>query len=453
MKIILAQPMGYLFSIGGAHKANRVLMEGLAERGHFCRVLSPINFTGSLSALGEDMRHEQLREQLAQRGINLTSTSEGDSFQLKGVDVRLPIDYVTLCAQFYEHVRKVDPTWILVSEDTAHLILAAALEAAPSRVVYISHSPSSLPFGPDCFSPDSSKEELLGRAAAIITVSDYMKDYIKRYSGLESVVLRFPVYGAGPYPVFGRFDFDNGFVTMINPCAIKGISILLELARRFPQIRFACVVTWGTVKSELKALEELPNMTILRPSENMDEVLCQTRVLVAPSLWGEAFGQVVVDAMLRGIPVLASNSGGLPEAKLGVDYVLPVKQVERYEEFRNEKSQLDHRAVIPHQDTEPWAAALQQLVSDRDCYERVSKQSRDAALEFVSRLDIDTFEKFLEELAPTEKVNGQEARSDRRMPRANRVDNLVGNLLPVDRALLKERLKGRLREAMTERRS
>jgi len=39
------------------------------------------------------------------------------------------------------------------------------------------------------------------------------------------------------------------------------------------------------------------------------------------------------------------------------------------------------------------------------------------------------------------------------MPRANRVDNLVGNLLPVDRALLKERLKGRLREAIAERRS
>ncbi len=453
MKIILAQPMGYLFSIGGAHKANRVLMEGLAERGHYCRALSPRNFMGSLSAFAEEGKLEDLREQLAERGIYLTSSAEGDAFQLNGVDVRLPVDYVAMCAQFREHVREVDPTWILVSEDTAHLIVAAALEASPSRVVYVSHSPSSLPFGPGCFSPDPAKEELLGRAAAIITVSDYMRGYIKRWSGLESVVLRFPVYGPGPYPDFGRFDFDNGFVTMINPCAIKGISILLELARRFPQIRFASVVTWGTVKSELKALEELPNMTILQPSENMDEVLGQTRVLLAPSLWGEAFGQVVIDAMLRGIPVLASDSGGLPEAKLGVDYVLPVKQVERYEEFRNEKSQLDHVPVIPQQDIEPWDAALRQLVSNRDRYERVSRQSRDAALEFVSRLSIDTFENFLGNLAATERVNGEQARSDKRKPHADKVDGFVGSLLPGHRALLRERLRARLIEAISERRT
>ena len=47
-----------------------------------------------------------------------------------------------------------------------------------------------------------------------------------------------------------------------------------------------------------------------------------TRILLVPSLWGEAFGLVVVEAMLRGIPVLASNVGGLVEAKLGVDYIL-----------------------------------------------------------------------------------------------------------------------------------
>ena len=449
MKIILAQPMGYLFSIGGAHKANRVLMEGLAERGHYCRALSPRNFMGSLSAFAEEARLEEYSEQLAERGIYLIASSKGYAFQLNGVDVRLPIDYVALCAQFYEHVREIDPTWILVSEDTAHLVLAAALEASPSRVVYISHSPSSLPFGPDCFSPDPLKKALLSRAAAIITVSDYMKDYIKRWSGLESVVLRFPVYGAGPYPHFGRFDFDNGFVTMINPCAIKGISILLELAERFPQIRFASVVTWGTVKSELQALEALPNMTILQPSESMDEVLGQTRLLLAPSLWGEAFGQVVVDAMLRGIPVLASNSGGLPEAKLGVDYVLPVKQVERYEEIRNEKSQLDHVAVIPRQDIEPWDAALRLLVTDRDCYERVSKQSRDAAIEFVSKLSIDTFENFLEDLAQNAGADGEQGRSDQRKPRAD----MVSRLLPGHRALLKERLRARLIEAITERRT
>ena len=38
-----------------------------------------------------------------------------------------------------------------------------------------------------------------------------------------------------------------------------------------------------------------------------------------PSLW-QAFGRIVVEAM-HGIPVIASDAGGLAEAKLGVDYL------------------------------------------------------------------------------------------------------------------------------------
>ncbi len=35
-------------------------------------------------------------------------------------------------------------------------------------------------------------------------------------------------------------------------------------------------------------------------------------MLVVPSVWFEPFGMVVVDAMALGVPVVASNIGGLP---------------------------------------------------------------------------------------------------------------------------------------------
>ena len=35
--------------------------------------------------------------------------------------------------------------------------------------------------------------------------------------------------------------------------------------------------------------------------------------------------------MLRGIPVVASDAGGLVEAKLGTDFVIPVRSIEHYE--------------------------------------------------------------------------------------------------------------------------
>ena len=36
-----------------------------------------------------------------------------------------------------------------------------------------------------------------------------------------------------------------------------------------------------------------------------------------PSLWFEGFGLIAMEAMLRGLPVIASDSGGLEEAKAG----------------------------------------------------------------------------------------------------------------------------------------
>ena len=47
------------------------------------------------------------------------------------------------------------------------------------------------------------------------------------------------MYGEPPYPRFG--SFDEGYVLMVNPCVVKGISIFLALAERFPDIPFAAL--------------------------------------------------------------------------------------------------------------------------------------------------------------------------------------------------------------------
>jgi len=48
----------------------------------------------------------------------------------------------------------------------------------------------------------------------------------------------------GEYPNLGAST--NRFVTLVNPCAVKGIAILLELADSMPAVPFAAVPTWGT---------------------------------------------------------------------------------------------------------------------------------------------------------------------------------------------------------------
>jgi len=61
-------------------------------------------------------------------------------------------------------------------------------------------------------------------------------------------------------------------------------------------------------------LKRLPNVKIQAASENVDEILRLTRILIVPSVRPEAFNLVAMEAQLRGIPVLSTDVCGLSEA-------------------------------------------------------------------------------------------------------------------------------------------
>src|SRR5262249_13653803 len=159
-------------------------------------------------------------------------------------------------------------------------------------------------------------------------------------------------------------------------------------------------------------------------ARNIDDVLARTRVLLMPSLWYEGFGLIVMESMLRGIPVVASDSGGLVEAKHGTGYVIPVNTIERYEPVFDEHSM--PRPVIRHNDSAPWVTALRELLTDADAYQRESAASRTAALRFVGTLDAADLERYLTSLP---------ARAVKRSAQAT-----IESLSPEKRALLLERL-------------
>jgi glycosyltransferase involved in cell wall biosynthesis len=375
VKILLAESMSY-FGLGGACKATRGLMEGLAQRGHDCAVVS-VEEGSVLAAQDSKAVGAQGGVELERNGVKVFAAGSAQ-------------EQSTLLAKC---LRAFDPDWTLVCEHGVLLLVTALEEHDPSRVVVVAQSIiTDLPTEPAADLEDFIRS-LLGRAAGIITISDYMRDYIRRWSGLDSTIIHFPSYGSGPFTRFN--NFDSGYVTMINPCVYKGISIFLALARALPHVRFAAVPFWGTSAEDRVALEQLPNVTLLRPSPDLDDIFERTRVLLVPSLWGEAYGQVVVDAMLRGVPVLASNVGGLPEAKLGVDYVLPVNMIERYES----DGEAGALPVVPEQDVRPWEEALSRVLTDRALYEHLSLASREAALSFVGGLGPLPFERYFERLA------------------------------------------------------
>ena len=133
-------------------------------------------------------------------------------------------------------IREFQPDWVLVSsEDLGHGLLREAHHSAEGRVVYLAHTPQFFPFGPASWNPDPHAAELVARAAGVVAIGRHMAEYIERALGRRAVVIHPPIYGPGPFPNLARFE--RGLVAMINPCAVKGISIFLAVAARLPAIR------------------------------------------------------------------------------------------------------------------------------------------------------------------------------------------------------------------------
>jgi surfactin synthase thioesterase subunit/glycosyltransferase involved in cell wall biosynthesis len=386
MRILLAHNSQYYPAYGGGDKSNRLLVEALQARGHACRVVARTAAFGA-------REHEQYLVELAARGVTPLVGSGGVmTFLLRGVEVHVATHNPHLRAYLAEQIAAFDPHVILAStDDPAQLLLEAALRAGRARVVYLVRTTLAVPFGPDCAFPSAAKTDVLRRAGAVVGVSQYVADYIRRWSGIEAVHVPIALLEPGPYAELGRFD--NQFVTLVNPCAVKGIAILLGLAEAMPETHFAAVPTWGTNARDRAALAAHPNITVLHPVDDIDELLARTRVLLAPSLWAEARSRIVTEAMLRGVPVLAANVGGLPEAMRGVDYLLPVRPIVRYQARLDE--QMVPEAEIPEQDIGPWRDALTRLVTDRARYQELSRASRAAALDYAAHLGVEPFEELL----------------------------------------------------------
>jgi glycosyltransferase involved in cell wall biosynthesis len=264
---------------------------------------------------------------------------------------------------------------------------------------------------------------MVRQSAAIVAIGRHMGGYIEQHLGRRAEVIHPPIYGEPPFPRFG--SFNRGRILMINPSVVKGIRIFLALADRCPQYEFSALTGWATTAHDREQLLLRGNVTLLQSVPAIDDVLSQASLLLMPSLWYEGFGLIAMEAMLRGLPVIASNSGGLQEAKHGTGFVIPVRPIERFEPVFDETHM--PRAVEVEQDIEPWAEALETLLTDETTYLAEAESSRRAATAFVSRLRASDFEDMLLHLEPNTAADRATGRHD--------------HLSPVKRALLLQRLR------------
>jgi glycosyltransferase involved in cell wall biosynthesis len=396
MRILLTANASYRPPRGGATRSNLFWLDRLASRGHQCRIVC--------GAPGEGA------EWPPHASVAVLSVEE-PARRLQALRAE---------------IRDFQPDWVLVSsEDLGHGLLRQAHHSAEGRVVYLAHTPQFFPFGPASWNPDRHAADLVAQSAGIVTIGRHMAAYVERALGRPATVIHPPIYGEGPFPNFA--NFERGLITMINPCAVKGISIFLEVAGRLPAYRFGVVPGWGSTGEDRRALERLPNIEFLPNARHIDDLLARTRLLLMPSLWYEGFGLIAMEAMLRGLPVVASDSGGLQEAKRGSGYVIPVATIASYQPVYDEHAM--PKPVVPRNDAAPWVAAVSELLTDRAAYTRESAASREAAGRFVAGLDAGRMERYLLEL--------------RRGAVSRPGPATVESLSPEKRALLLERLHKR----------
>ncbi len=155
-------------------------------------------------------------------------------------------------------------------------------------------------------------------------------------------------------------------VTFINPYPAKGRDIAFAIAERCPDIPFAVCESWG-IHPELRAwlderLARLPNVALRPRTDDMKSIYRKAKILLAPSVWEEAWGRVATEAQFSGIPVVGSRQGGLPEAIGPGGTVLAIN--------------------APIGD---WVAAIRRLWDDPTHYARLSA----AALAHSDRLEVD----------------------------------------------------------------
>lgn len=214
-------------------------------------------------------------------------------------------------------------------------------------------------------------DDLLGMSAslahAFVANSEFTASRVEALFGVKSDVI---------VPSFIRENYtarrQGDYVTFINPHPKKGLELMIKVVHRLQHLKFLFVKAWTLSPAEEERLAELartfPNLTVRERTNDMRKIYAETKILVLPSLWEEAWGRVATEAHFSGIPVIGSSRGGIPEAIGPGGVILPADA-----------------------DAGDWARVVASVATDSDVYTRLSRAashySRRAQLDLETQME------------------------------------------------------------------
>jgi glycosyltransferase involved in cell wall biosynthesis len=316
--------------VGGSELSTHDLCDSLAQAGASVGVLARVRPSGWLHT----------RTRLARRLLNRQAARD----MLMDYPVFRAGDPGTAVLEVLQRFR---PDVVIVHPDRAGAILKTLVAARQPTLVYLrdvefQHLEAGL--------PDTD-------TVGYVANSTFVRDAARAAYGIEPTVIP-PLIIKDRYWTAGTGDE----VLFVNPVSEKGVEMAFAIAALCPERRFRFIECWPLRDDERIALrrraEAAGNVVIQGTTRDMRSVYARARVVIVPSQWQEAWGRVVTEAQVSGIPVLASDVGGLPES-VGRGGIL----------------------FSPSDGASAWAATIERLYADDAHYQSLARQARDRAAE------------------------------------------------------------------------
>jgi len=191
-----------------------------------------------------------------------------------------------------------------------------------------------LPLGVGSLPSRRSEATLLCRVAGVVTTSTWTRRWLLEHYGIAEARVHVAVPGADPAPLATGTPESGSLLCVGAVTPTKGQDLLLEALGGLGDLRWRCVCVGSLdvdpdFAGHVRSLADAPTLrgrvalSGARTGPALDAAYAAADVLVLPSRT-ETYGMVVTEALARGLPVVATRTGGTPESLGGTaDGTLP----------------------------------------------------------------------------------------------------------------------------------
>ena len=207
-----------------------------------------------------------------------------------------------------------------------------------------------------------------------IVLSQFASDWYAEKLGIHSTPIP-------PMMDWNLIQCDNDmserkYVTFVNPDPNKGVFVFAQIAKqlwlRRPEIPLLVVEARAGADWLARTgvdLYGVGNMSLMANTPDPRDFYRVTKIMLVPSLFKESFGRVAAEAMINGIPVIASNRGALPDVigDAGITLKIPAQYTP------------ETRVAPTPEEVEPWVHAIVDLWDNAALYNELSTKGQTRA--------------------------------------------------------------------------